>query len=369
MTLNPAHPLGPEFLAEVQARLDCFFDAQDLFLNFRRDSFSDAGHCVDLMWDQARQCASGGKRIRPGFCYWTYVGVSGETELDPGVMDIAASLDLLHAFALVHDDLIDGSDFRRGNPSTHRFFGEVHSQQEWLGDGGHFGTSSAILVGDLLFAWSVSMVEQAKIAPEKLSRARPFLEAVRTEVLAGQFLDLVIEAKPLDPSTMIEDATMVMEFKTSKYTVTRPMLIGAGLAGASQATIEALNSFGFSIGRAFQMRDDLLGIFGDSAVMGKPSGDDIRSGKKTVVIGEALRKASSEDGSRLIQMLGDPSLTESDIDQARTILVECGAVESTETMIRENAVAGCRYLEDLPLSAEGRQALMGLVQASVERDA
>jgi len=363
MRLDPQQPLGEDFRARVEASLDHFFDTQ-------RDRLAQTGDRLNLVWDQVRHFARGGKRLRPAFCYWGYVAAAGAADEPPNaVMDIAASLDLLHLSALMHDDVIDSSDTRRGGPAAHRFFEAYHREQDWQGDSERFGLSAAILLGDLLFAWSMSMVEQASIAGDRLKRARPYLDAMHSEVLAGQFLDLMHQARPSGRDDLLRDAGLVMDLKTAKYTVARPVQIGAALGLAGEDVQEGLGLFGAHVGHAFQMRDDLLGVFGDPAVTGKPAGDDLREGKKTVVIGYALQQGSPADAEALSRMLGDPGLSEADVDRARQILVESGAVESTERAIVTEASAGMKYLHRLDLSAEGTYALMTLVHACVERSA
>jgi len=359
MTLDPREPLGRDFRKRVDAALDHFFDLQ-------RDRLSQAGDWLDPLWGQARHFARGGKRLRPAFCYWGYVAAGGVADA-AGVIDVAASLDLVHLSALVHDDLIDDSDTRRGGPAAHRFFESYHERQNWPGEAEKFGRSAAILLGDILFAWSVAMVEQADLPGERVRRARPYLDAMRSEVLAGQFLDLMHQTKPSDRDGLLRDAGLVMDFKTAKYTVARPVQVGAALGLAGEETLEGLGLFGTHVGHAFQMRDDLLGIFGDPAVTGKPAGDDLREGKKTVVVGYALQQAGPSEAEDLAAMLGDPGLTEPDIARARAILTESGAVESTERAIVTEASAGMRYLNRLDLTAEGAYALMALVHACVER--
>ena len=363
MRLDPQQPLNEEFRASVQASLDHFLDTQ-------KDLLAQTGNRLDIVWDQVQRFAQGGKRLRPAFCYWGYVAAAGAGKEPPGsVMDIAASLDLLHLSALVHDDLIDDSDSRRGGPSAHRFFEAYHKAQGWQGDSYRFGRGAAVLMGDLLFAWSVSMVEQAAISAERLKRARPYLDAMRSEVVAGQFLDLIHQDKPSQGEDLLKEARLVMEFKTAKYTVSRPVQVGAALGLAGDDTQQGLSRFGAHVGHAFQMRDDLLGIFGDPAVTGKPAGDDLREGKKTVLIGYAMSNATPDDAQRLSQMLGDPTLTETDIDEARRILIESGAVDSTEKAIVSEASASMKFLHRLDLHAEGTYALMALVHAAVERTA
>ena len=363
MKLDPQQPLSGKFRSAVQSSLDRFLDTQ-------RDLLSQTGDRMTMVWDEVRHFAKGGKRLRPAFCYWGYVAAAGAAKEPPqAVMDIAASLDLLHLSALVHDDLIDDSDTRRGGPSAHRYFEAYHKAQGWQGDSYRFGRGAAVLMGDLLFAWSVSMVEQAAVSTERLKRARPYLDAMRSEVVAGQFLDLIHQDKPSQGEDLLAEASLVMEFKTAKYTVSRPVQVGAALGLAGDDTQQGLSRFGAHVGHAFQMRDDLLGIFGDPAVTGKPAGDDLREGKKTVLVGYALMGAAPADAHRLSEMLGDPTLTETDIDEARRILVESGAVDATEKAIVTEASAGMKYLHRLDLHSEGTYALMALVHAAVERTA
>ena len=363
MRFDPQQPLGDDFQAAVQSSLDRFFDTQ-------RDLLAATGDRLALIWDQARHFAQGGKRLRPAFCYWGYVAAAATADAPPvTIIDIAASLDLLHLSALVHDDLIDASDTRRGGPAAHRFFEARHRAQGWSGDSERFGRSAAILFGDLLFAWSESIIDATGIPADRMKRARPYLDAMRSEVLAGQCLDLIHQAKPSGRVDMLRDAGLVMEFKTAKYTVSRPVQIGAALGLADESVLQGLGRFGVHVGRAFQMRDDLLGVFGDPAVTGKPAGDDLREGKKTALIGYAMAGASESDAAALSRMLGDPDLGTAKIEQARRILIESGAVEATEKAIVNEAAAGVSYLNRLDLNPDGAYALMALAHACVERAA
>jgi geranylgeranyl diphosphate synthase type I len=361
MKIDPGQPLSEDFQALVQASLDHFFDTQ-------RDLLALIGNRLDVVWREAAHFAVGGKRMRPAFCYWGYVAAAGG-EAPPAVVDVAASMDLLHLSALIHDDLIDGSDTRRGGPAAHRFFEDHHRRQHWLGDSARWGASAAILLGDLLFAWSTTMVEQAAMPGERGRRARPYLDAMRSEVLAGQFLELINQTKPAKREDYLREARLVMDYKSAKYTVARPVQIGAALGGAGDDVQHGLGRFGDHVGRAFQMRDDLLGVFGDPVITGKPTGDDLREGKKTVLIGYALRLASVPAAEQLTALLGNPDLTQAEVDTARQILTECGAVGATERAIETEAASGMKHLHRLHLSAEGTYALMNLVHSAVERAA
>ncbi|MDR0960584.1 MAG: polyprenyl synthetase family protein [Propionibacteriaceae bacterium] len=362
MRFNPDQPLGPDFRDAIRGALTSFVETQ-------RDLLAEAGPRLDGVWRHCAQLVAGGKRVRPAFCYWSFVAASGSPneEDDERALTVAASLDLLHLAALVHDDVIDASDTRRGVPSAHRLFAAEHAAAGRLGDPDQAGLAGAILLGDLLMSWSVAMAGRSGWKPSRMRRAQAYLDAVRSEVVAGQFLDLIHQADPEPGDDFVAASTLVMDFKTSRYTVARPAQIGAALGGADDATIDGLGRFGAHVGRAYQMRDDLLGVFGDAEVTGKPVGGDLREGKRTVLIGYALRDAEPAQAQRLAAMLGDPTLTEADITEAKAIIQGSGAVEATERMIVAEASAGERHLSRLGLTGEGTAALAALVHAAVER--
>jgi geranylgeranyl diphosphate synthase type I len=363
VSFDPADPLGPTFRAAVGAQIEVFLAAQ-------RDLLAETGDRLDLVWRQARRLADGGKRMRPGFCYWGYVAVAEQPDPADPVLAVAASLDLLHASALIHDDVIDGSDTRRGRPSAHRFFARAHRRRGWLGQAEAFGFGAAIVLGDLLLAGSVAMAERSQVGSSRLKRARPYLDAARCEVAAGQYLDLVHQASgPAPADEQIGQATLVMEFKTSKYTVARPVQIGAALGLAKRDTLAALGRFGSHLGHAYQMRDDLLGVFGDPAVTGKPAGDDLREGKRTVLVAHALSLAEPSQAAWLEELLSRPDLEPEDLRRAKRLLRDCGAVKRTERAIEVEAARALRYVSQLDVSAPGLTALTALTHAVVEREA
>jgi geranylgeranyl diphosphate synthase type I len=363
VSFDPADPLGRAFQAAVKAQIETFMAAQ-------RDLLAETGDRLDLVWRQAHRLVSGGKRMRPGFCYWGYVAAAGPPDPADPVLTVAASLDLLHASALVHDDVIDGSDTRRGRPSAHRFFAQAHRKRAWRGSPDAFGSGAAIIVGDLLLAGSMAMAERSEVGSNRLKRARPYLDAARCEVAAGQYLDLVHQVQgPAPADQQISDATLVMEFKTSKYTVARPVQIGAALGLAHRSTLAALGRFGSHLGHAYQMRDDLLGVFGDPAVTGKPAGDDLREGKRTVLVAYAMGLAEPSQAAWLEDILGQPDLAPEDLKRARRLLRDCGAVSRTERAVEAEAARALRYVSQLDVSPAGLTALTALTHAVVEREA
>ncbi|NLG54180.1 MAG: polyprenyl synthetase family protein [Rhodococcus sp.] len=326
------------------------------------DFFSSRSALIDAVGGGYREAVStleafvlqGGKRVRPAFAWagWSAAGGDPQGADADAVLRVCSALELVQACALVHDDIIDASTTRRGFPTVHVSFAEQHRSAKWSGDPAHFGTSVAILLGDLALAWADDMVRESGISPEAAARIAPVWSAMRTEVLGGQFLDIRGEASA-DES--IEAAMRVNRYKTAAYTIERPLHVGAALAGADDAVVDAYRRFGTDVGIAFQLRDDLLGVFGDPSVTGKPSGDDLRAGKRTVLLALALSRADRDDpgaarflrdrlaaanptselsdtprGDRFVEAA---VLTDSDIDTMRGIITDVGAVEEIETRI------------------------------------
>ncbi len=228
------------------------------------------------MIDALAALLAGGKRLRPAFCYWGWRGAGGPAESDDAALRAAASLEFLQACALIHDDVMDGSDTRRGLPSAHRRFAGVHRGAEWLGSPESFGVGAAILLGDLCLVWADEVLLSTDFPVQSLRRAKTVYDDMRTELMAGQYLDLLEQARG---GGSVERALTVVRFKSAKYTIERPLHLGAVLAGADAALIAAYSAYGLPLGEAFQLRDDILGVFGDPNETGKPAGDDLREGK------------------------------------------------------------------------------------------
>jgi geranylgeranyl diphosphate synthase, type I len=310
---------------------------------------------------------NGGKRLRPTFAYWGWRCVQpadapGEAEL----IRAAAGLELLHACALVHDDVMDSSDTRRGQPAAHVRFGEVHREQAWLGNGQGFGTAGAILLGDLLLSWSEELFTTAigSLPRDRARSATVEFDRMRTEVVAGQFLDMLAQARgAFDP----DEALRVIEFKTSKYTVQRPLLLGAAAAGSTPELASVLSDYGLLIGEAFQLRDDLLGVFGDPSQTGKPAGDDLREGKRTLLVALAFQAADPARRRLLQAGIGDPALTGAGVAELREVLEQTGAHELVEQRIIERAEEAARRLDGASLQPVAAQALLELAQAAAHR--
>jgi geranylgeranyl diphosphate synthase type I len=303
-----------------------------------------------------------GKRLRPAFAYWGWRG-AGRPDCDCAVA-AAASLELLHACALMHDDVMDGSETRRGRPSVHRRFGALHREAGWGGSPDGFGTAAAILLGDLCLMWSYRMLRECGLDAAAVHRGMPVYDQMCTEVTAGQYLDVLAQAQG---STAVETALGVIRLKTAKYTVERPLHLGGALAGADRGLAAAYTAYGLPVGEAFQLRDDVLGVFGDPAVTGKPAGDDLREGKRTVLVALAAERADPARRALLDRLLGDPALSPDGVSALREMITTTGALAEVERMIAERVAAGTAALDAAPIDPAAATALAELAVAATAR--
>jgi len=344
------------FRARIRAVLDGFLDEQVTRLAPLGD---DAARLVA----EARTCVSGGKRFRAAFCYWGYRAIQPDVADETALLRACAALELLHASALVHDDLMDSSDTRRGRPATHRAFEAEHRQTGWTGDPGQYGAAAAILLGDLLLGWAGDMLRQCGLPRAQVDAGLSVFELCRTEVIAGQFLDVSVQARA---HADVDTAMTVLRYKSAKYSIERPLEIGAALAGATPEQGDELSRFGLPLGEAFQLRDDLLGVFGDPALTGKPAGDDLVEGKRTVLVALALAAAGPTDAERLEASLGSP-LDEAAVEDLRRIIHASGADAQVEQVIGSLAETALRALAGASMDEGARGVLAQLASAATQR--
>lgn len=337
------------------------------FLAEQRDLVAEISpSAVDLV-SSIEALVQGGKRIRPRFAYWGFVGAGGERH-DERILRAAAALELFQAAALIHDDVIDRSATRRGQPSVHKSFERSHHLHGWARDGVRFGEAAAILAGDLCLSLSEQLFATAAPAG---SPPRAIFDCMRTQVMAGQYLDVLEEcAGPSSPGDeVLQRARTVLRYKSAKYSTENPMLLGGALAGADSALLAGYSAFALPIGEAFQLRDDVLGVFGDPAVTGKPAGDDLREGKRTEMIAHALLMASPADRDFVQDRLGSEDLTAGDIERMSEILRDSGALAATESSIEELSSHGFSALATLAVADEVRLQLKALGEAVINRTA
>jgi geranylgeranyl diphosphate synthase type I len=308
---------------------------------------------VDLLSDFV---LAGGKRLRPLFCRYGFLAAGGDLA-DRSWLEVAAGLELLHAFALLHDDVMDGSGRRRGRPSLHRRLHDDHQRAGWHGEPRRFGEGIAVLVGDLAFTCADRLMRTAGDAVGRV------WDELRIELMMGQYLDVVGASRgPL----ATERALRVARYKSGAYTVERPLHLGAAHAGGPAGISAALGAFGRPLGEAFQLRDDLLGVFGDEAATGKPVGEDLREGKPTVLLA-LTRQLAPAGATGLLARVGAADLRDDEIARLRDLLIGCGAREAVERMIADRHAGALAALEAATVPEPIRERLRELAGQAVWR--
>lgn len=332
------------------------------FIDSQADLLESLGDDGAALVDAARRSLTGGKRLRAAFCWWGYQAIR-PVEDEHALLHACASLEFLHASALVHDDYMDSSATRRGYPATHRAFAERHRGNGWAGDPEMYGASAAILLGDLLLSWADEVLRTCGLPAHDVLAGLRFFDITRTEVVAGQFLDVSAQARA---TRDLDLAMTVLRYKSAKYSIERPLHVGAALADASRDQVEALSAFGIPLGEAFQLRDDLLGIFGDPAVTGKPAGDDLREGKRTVLTALALQSLDATSAARLDTSLG-ADLRNDEIAELCALIESSGARGQVEEMIARLTEQSLEALASAPIEDSARAVLGELARAATQR--
>jgi geranylgeranyl diphosphate synthase type I len=347
----------------------------DAFIRGKQAQFAPLGPDLAPLFDMALQAVAGGKRLRPAFAYWGWRAAGGSATDTDAITTAAAAIELVHASALVHDDVIDGSATRRGRRSAQREFtsllGDLRSPAAAGADSPAelqaetFGSNAAILLGDMLLSWSDELLGRSGFKPKVIARGRAYFDQLRCEVVAGQYLDVFAQAS--GRSTAAE-AMRVVRYKSAKYTVERPLQFGAALAKAAEPLLASLSSYGVPLGEAFQLRDDVLGVFGEPAVTGKPNGDDIREGKRTLLLARAFDEATTEQAAVLRTQVGNPAVDADGIHAVQQVLRDTGAIENVETVIAQLKTAALTALAHAPIVDEGAaEALRSLADQATDR--
>ena len=354
--MTPPAALDAEDLrTRVQAVLDRFLERQ-------RADLSPVSPDLDPLLESVRGLLAGGKRLRSAFCYWGWRAAGAPD--DEGVVEVAAALEMFQAAALLHDDVMDGSATRRGRPATHRELAELHRRSGWRGSSDAFGVSGAILAGDLCLAWSEQMYAAASLPAESLARGRGVFDRMRTELMAGQYLDMFEQAQD---TTTVERARHVIRYKSAQYTVEQPLVLGGALAGAGDDLLHAFSEFGLALGEAFQLRDDVLGVFGDPAETGKPAGDDLREGKRTALVAAALGRSDPRQQGTVRRLLGDPALDAGGVGALQEVLVGTGALDEVERLIAQRRDDALAALDAAPMDGHAAALLRELALAATQR--
>ena len=359
-------PPTPHLPAAVNAALAEFLNAEVAALD-------DIDPALGVFARTVRDVVqSGGKRLRPTFAYWGWRGLVGPHHGVDHILPALAALELMHTFALVHDDVMDASDTRRGRPTVHRVFAGQHRAARLRGDSGHFGEASAVLLGDLCLVWADQLLARTALPTATLFAARACYDRMRVEAIAGQYLDILGEADPT--AWTVDRALLVARHKTASYTVQRPLHFGAALAdrrlccgrmcsSEHHADVDAAyGRYGLAVGQAFQLRDDLLGIYGDPAVTGKPAGDDLRTGKPTALRMLAEQLATPTQRAEMDRATAPPH-------RLAEIIIATGAVHRIEELIQTRVHEAIDTVEAAPIDPEVRAALTNLAISAGHRPA
>ena len=347
---------SPESVRQVASRVD---DRLRTFLASERARWTAFDADLATPFDElTRMVVGGGKRLRPVFTYWGFIGAGGSTT-DPRVIDAGAAFELLHAFALFHDDIMDGSTTRRGVITTHESMQAEHRARAWSGDARRFGDGAAILIGDLSFVYADVLLSELGSTGWKM------WNELRVELNIGQYLDMLGSAQN---ERTPEKAARICRYKSGKYTIERPLHLGALLANESTTLLENYSAYGLPLGDAFQLRDDVLGAFGDSTVTGKPVGDDLREAKPTPLLALALSRAS-EGQRRTLAKVGNGVLSDTDVAQVQDAIIECGALKEMESTIERLTNEAIAAIGDAPIDATVREHLVELAHFVSDRRA
>lgn len=318
---------------------------------------------IDIAADVLRDFVDGGKCVRSTFMY---LGWLCGADHDPAALRAAAGLELLHAFALLQDDVMDSSTMRRGRVAGHIAFAQWHRRRPLRGSPDRFGESAAVLLGDLCLVWAAQMMRESRVPTAALERVWPRYDAMRTELAIGQFADLINDASRFPT---LDRVLSVSRRKSGNYTVRRPLEMGAAMAGCDESVLAMLGEYGDAIGEAFQMRDDLLGIFGSPSVTGKPSGSDLLEGKATTVVAAAYHLADRGSRRQLRGLMRADALDIDDIKRWRELIVATGAVDWIEKLFDSRLTHALTLVDGADVRPQVRVALADMAAACTARTA
>jgi geranylgeranyl diphosphate synthase type I len=366
-TPPPQHRKPPPTATEFVSLFESFrerLDAQlSSWLERKRDAVAGyAPDAVELVDALKALVSAGGKRLRPALVYHAYRGCGGE-DPDPA-MSVALAVEFLHSYLLIHDDIMDHAGVRRGLPAAHVRFGRLHREQGWHGEADDYGKAIAILVGDLGHAYAVEAFSRALPATSRSEELRRVFFSMSEEVIAGQHLEMRVAVNRVAGE---RELARVLRLKSGAYSVERPVQLGAVLAGAGDPKLSKLRRYGAAVGEAFQLQDDILGVFGDLETVGKPVGGDVSEGKFTFLVFHTLRLAAPERGRIVERSLGKPDPSPEEIQSVRDIIRGCGALDQVREMIEQRLAAAREALGELELCPEGRTFLEGLIGFLRER--
>ncbi|MBF1660329.1 MAG: polyprenyl synthetase family protein [Rothia mucilaginosa] len=379
--------LAERIAEEQRAYLHAFDTLMAEFFTRQRELLEGISAETLPLLEVIESLSTGGKRLRALLSYWGWRGAGGtpvtKNRASWSIVKAGMAVELFQTSALIHDDIIDRSDTRRGAPSVHKRFEAAHEQNSWRGDAFNYGLTGGILAGDLTLAWSAEVFASLGEGAIYGAPARTIFDRMRTEVLAGQYLDVYSEVlETEDAQAALQRALNVIRFKSAKYSCEHPFTIGGALALQAAAlengtgavseqhpVLAGYRAFGLPLGEGFQLRDDELGVFGQPEVTGKPAGDDLREGKRTVLVALTSAVLDEQDAALLHNSLGDPELSDEQVERIRELMVSSGAFAKHEQLIEQKSQAVFEALEAMNLDELTHAALTDIVGRALRRKA
>ena len=350
-----------EKLADFKMKLDK--EIEKTFAKAVQEAKSYDRIVAQAIKEVGKNVLSGGKRLRPAFVCYGYIGAGGKEKKK--ILETSVSIELIHTFLLIHDDVMDRDKRRHGRDTLNAYYEKVGRKYFQKKDSEHFGNSMAIIIGDLLSAMGNAIIFDSKFPPEKIMKALLGLQNIVSLTVVGQTKDICME---LRRSLKEADILKMYEYKTARYTIEGPLHLGARLAGASQKTLKGLSDYSIPLGIAFQIQDDILGIFGSEKKLGKPVGSDIEEGKQTVLLLRALEKACFSDKKRLKTILKKEKINMQDIKDFRRIILQSGALQYAQEKARKYIKESKKALEKVALQKEAKEFLLGIADYMLERE-
>lgn len=354
-----------EFIAALESQMHDFFASQRTVVE---QVSPDALPLLNFI----ESLSTGGKRLRALLCYWGWRGAGGAT-LASEVVRAGLAIELFQTAALIHDDIIDNSDTRRGAPAVHKRFEAMHTENRWAGSVADFGVAGAILSGDLCLSMSETAFSSVGQAGAWGTYAREVFDVMRAEVMAGQYLDILVEVEDAaDPDTTFQRAERVIRYKSAKYSCEHPLVLGGALASGATAgkpstLLQDFSNFALPLGEGFQMRDDILGVFGKPEVTGKPAGDDLREGKRTVLIALTEKNSTAQQVQLLNSSLGSPNLSLEKVQELQQLISGSGALAEVEQLIDDKRAVVSSELEKMSVADDVRFALGQIAVKALHR--
>lgn len=355
--MNTAIKQLNDFQKKINKRIDCFFKIKKKKIGLIAPSL------IGFMENIQNLCKKG-KRLRAAYIYFGCLAAGGEDKKN--ILDLCASIELIHSYFLIHDDIMDQDAVRRGMMTMHACYEQIHKKLYKNGDSAHFGESMAIIGGDMASAFGYDILAKSKL-PDKIKiKILNKINSLIIDTTAGQFLDIKLE---VGSNVNRHDIMTVLKYKTAKYTIEGPLHIGAIAADKNvKKNLKIFSDYAIPLGVAFQIRDDILGIFGSEEKLGKPVGSDMRENKRTILVYKAFERANGAQKKILKNCLGNNKLTKNQINDFRQVIVDTGSLDYAQKEANKLLAEALDVIKKANLAKEGKNFLIGVGEYLTRRE-